>query len=85
MAIFRRLRADLQTKVESWVVCLRLFYIRHHPAVCCSLVRHRAEIWERDQKPRQRRHLSRFATVTVLAFAGLLNALLRAARCLPNL
>src|ERR1019366_1379285 len=53
------------------VICLRLFYARHHPSVCCSLVRHRAEIWERDQKPRQRRHFPHFATVTVLAFAEL--------------
>jgi hypothetical protein len=67
------------------VVCLRLFYANHHPTVCCSPVRHRAEIWERDQKPRQRRHFSHFATVTVLAFAGLLNTLSRTARRLPHL
>ena len=36
------------------VVCLRLFYARHHPTLCCSLVRHRAVIWRRHQKPRQR-------------------------------
>ena len=30
------------------------FYARHHPTACCSLVRHRADSWERDQKPRQR-------------------------------
>ena len=57
------------------VVCLRLFYGRHHPTVCCSRVRHRADIRERDQKPRQRLHFPHFATVTVFAFAGLLNAL----------
>ena len=57
------------------VVCLRLFYAHHHPTVCCSLVRHRADIWERDLKPRQRLPIPHFATVTVLAFAGLLNAL----------
>jgi hypothetical protein len=28
----------------AWVVCLRLFYARLHPTVCCSLVRHRADI-----------------------------------------
>ena len=31
--------------------------------------------WKRDQKPRQRRHFPRFATVTILAFTDLLNAL----------
>ena len=45
------------------------------PTVCCSLVRHRAGIQKRDQKPRQRRHFPHFATVTVLAFAGFLDAL----------
>jgi DNA polymerase-4 len=55
VASFRRLRAGLKTRwVEMMVICLRLFYARLHPAICCSLVRHRAEIWERDQKPRQR-------------------------------
>jgi len=34
-------------------VCLRLFTHAITPSFC-SLVRHRAEIWERDQKPRQR-------------------------------
>jgi hypothetical protein len=51
------------------VVCLRHFYARHQPSVCCSLVRHQADSWERDQKPRQRLHLPPSATVTVLAFA----------------
>jgi hypothetical protein len=60
---------------ESQVVCLRHFYARHHPTVCRSPVRHRAEIWERDLKPRQRLLFCLFATVTVLAFAGFLNAL----------
>ena len=56
MLICRRLRAELKPRpgAQSHVVCLRLFYARHHPTVCCSPVRHRAEIWERDQKPRQR-------------------------------
>ena len=35
--------------LEWMVVCLRLFYARHHPSVCCSLVRHRADIGKRDQ------------------------------------
>ncbi len=59
------------------VVCLRLFYARRHPTICCSLVRHRAEIWERDQKPRQRRHFPHFATVTVLVFAEWLGVTVR--------
>jgi hypothetical protein len=54
-----------------------------HPTVGCSLVRHRADSQERERKPRQRRHLSLSATVTVFAFAELIDALSRAARCLP--
>ena len=41
--------------------------------------------WKRDQKPRQRLRLSLSATVTVLAFAGLFNALRARLRCLPHL
>jgi len=39
--------------VKCMAVCLRLFTHAITPSFC-SLVRHRAEIWERDQKPRQR-------------------------------
>jgi len=70
---------------ECQVVCLRLFHARHHPTVCCSLVQQRANSQERALKPRQRRHFSHFATVTVLAFAEFVHALPRAARCLPLL
>ena len=51
-----------------WFVCA--FFLAHlHPTACCSLVRHRAVIQERALKPRQRRPISPFAAVTVLAFA----------------
>ena len=36
---------------------LRLFYARHHPTICCSLVRHPTDSQERDRKSRQRRPL----------------------------
>jgi hypothetical protein len=40
--------------------------------------------WKRELKPRQRRHFSHFATVTVLAFAGSLNALRARLAVSPN-
>jgi len=43
--------------VECLCYFLRLFYARHHPTICCSLVRHPADSQERDRKPRQRRTL----------------------------
>ncbi len=68
---------------ESQCVCLRLFYARHHPTICCSLVRHRADSSERDQKPRQRLPPS-FRHCHGFSFRWILYALPRTARCLPN-
>jgi hypothetical protein len=57
--------------------------VGHHPTICCSLVRHRADSWERDQKPRQRvplnfRHCHGFTHVSIFC-AGVWFLLLNAA------
>jgi hypothetical protein len=54
-----------------WFVCA-FFTPAFHPAVRCSLVRHQADSWKRDQKSRQRLPIPPFTSVTLLAFAGCL-------------
>ena len=72
VAIFCRLRAEPNQRLYEVGMSgcfLRLYCASRHLTVCCSLVRHRADSWQRDQKSRQRLPFSHFATVTLFAFA----------------
>ena len=83
--ILRRLRAAFRILGLCQVVFCAFFYARHHPTICCSLVRHRADIGSESVNRASVFPFALSATVTVCAFAGLLNALPRTARRLPPL
>jgi hypothetical protein len=60
--------------VKCWVVCLRLFYARHHPSVLLAGPTPGRNLVARS-KTAPASPFCLFASVTILAFAGLLHAL----------
>jgi hypothetical protein len=71
MPNFRRLREAAKKALPGaagQIFGLHFFYARRHPTVCCSLVRHRADVGS-EIKNRASIPLCPFITVTVFAFA----------------
>ena len=83
-------RARFAESVRELPVCLphsicflRLFYARHHPAVCCSLVRHQAD-FRSEIKNRASVSLLPFRHCHGFSFRWVFNALPRTASLSPN-